>query len=94
MAGQFALGAFLLSAAWPLVKKALVALGIGFLTYEGLGLIATQVIGEIQMLWGMQASDVVQILSLAGIPQSLGIFCGSLTARVSFVVAARLGKVL
>lgn len=83
---------FLLAAAWPVVKKVLIAMGIGFVTYEGLGLIANQVISEIQSLWGMQASDVVQILSIAGIPQSLGIFCGSLTARVSFVVASRLGK--
>lgn len=85
---------FLLTAAWPVVRKVLAALGIGFLTYEGLGLIASQVIGEIQSLWGMQAQDVVQILSIAGIPQALGIFCGSLTARVSFIVASKLGKIV
>ena len=38
---------FLLSAAWPIVKKVLASLGIGFLAYEGLSLIAGQLQSEI-----------------------------------------------
>lgn len=83
---------WLLSLVWPLAKKVLVSLGIGVVTYAGLSLIATQVAGEVQALWGQLPTSIMQIGSLLGIPQSVGIILGAITARVSFVAVGRIGK--
>ena len=88
------LAAWLLDLAWPIAKKVLIALGIGVLTYSGLSLIAGQVVTEVQNYWGQMPVSVMQIGSLLGIPQSLGIMLGALTARASFMVAGKLGKLV
>lgn len=88
------LAAFLIGAAWPIVRKVLAALGIGFLTYEGLGLIAAQINAQIAEYWGQVGANAMQIMSLGGIPQALGILCGGLTARVSFMAVSKIGKIV
>lgn len=84
---------WLLLAAWPIAKKVLVMMGIGWITYEGLGLIATQAQGHIVTLWGQLPQSVIQLASLGGFPQALGIILGAITARVSFIALGKLGKV-
>lgn len=85
--------AFLAAAAWPLVKKVLVALGIGWVTYEGLTLIASQVQTQVLASWGQIGGVTLQILSMAGVPESVGILLGGLTAKAALVALGRLGKV-
>lgn len=85
---------FLLAAAWPIAKKVLIAMGIGFATYSGLSLIADQVKNEVIAAWGQLGSAALQVLSLGGIPQALGILLGALTAGAAMMAAARLAKVL
>lgn len=85
--------AFLLAAVWPLAKKVLLALGVGWLTYEGVGLVVDQVTSEVAGLWAGLPTAVVQILSIAGFPQMVGIILGALAARAALVAVGRLGKV-
>lgn len=85
--------AFLLAAAWPIAKKVLVALGIGFATYTGLSLIATQVQNEIVSAWGQFGAGTLQILTLGGVPQALGIILGGLAAGASLMAVSRLAKI-
>lgn len=85
---------FLLAMAWPLVKKVLVALGIGFVTYQGLSLLATQVQNQVIAAWGQLGQASLQVLSLGGVPQALGIILGGLTAGAAMMAAAKLGKAL
>lgn len=85
--------AWLLAAAWPIAKKVLLMLGIGWVTYEGLGLIAGQVEQQITALWGAMAGDMLMMASRLGIPQAVGITLGAITARVAFIAAGKLGKV-
>ncbi len=87
------LAPFLISLAWPIAKKVLLALGIGMITYGGLSLIAGQVVTQVQAYWGQMPISILQIGSLLGIPQSIGILLGAITARVSFVAAGKLGKI-
>jgi len=87
------LAAWLLALAWPLAKQVLLALGIGWLTYEGLSLVGAQVQAEIIGLWGQVSADTLKMASLIGIPQSLGIMLGALAGRIALVSVARLGKV-
>ena len=84
---------WLLAAAWPIAKKVLLMLGIGWVTYEGLGLIATQVQNEIITIWGTMPANTLKMASLMGIPQAIGIVLGALAARVAFVAVGKLGKV-
>lgn len=82
---------FLLAAAWPLAKRILMSLGVGILTYASLGLIFTQVSNAVVANWGAMSTSVIQVLSLAGIPDSVGIILGALSARVALVSIKRLG---
>lgn len=88
-----AIAPFLMAIAWPLAKKIFLALGIGWLTYQGLGLIATQVSNEVVNLWGQMPSSIMQIGSLLGVPQSIGIMLGALSAKAAYAVAGRLAKI-
>jgi len=85
--------AFLLAAAWPLAKKILTSLGIGVLTYQGLTLVAQQLESAIVGAWGQVGGVTLQILSLAGIPQALGILIGGFTAKAALVAIGRIGRV-
>lgn len=85
--------AWLLAAAWPIAKKVLLMLGIGWATYEGLTALVNSVIGHAQSNWGAVSGAVLQISSLGGIPEVLGIICGALVARGTFMVAGRLTKI-
>lgn len=85
--------AFLLAAAWPIAKKVLVALGIGWATYAGLGLIAEQVKTEVLAAWGQLGGATLQILTLAGVPQAVGIILGAVVAGASMLAMQRLTKI-
>lgn len=84
---------FLLAAAWPLAKKVLLMLGIGWITYEGLTLATNAVIQSAQANWGQMTGAALQLCSLGGIPDMLGIICGALVARASLMALGKLGKV-
>lgn len=83
---------FLLAAAWPIAKKVLVSLGIGFVTYQGMSLIAEQIRNEVLAAWGQLGGATLQILTLGGIPQALGIILGGITAGAALMAMSRLGK--
>lgn len=93
MAAPVLLAGWLLSMAWPLVKKVLVMLGIGFISYEGLSLIAVQIQGYVTSYWGMVGGSILDIATLGGIPQSIGIVVGAFNARLAFMTLSRLGKI-
>lgn len=82
---------WLISLVWPLAKKLLLALGIGVLTYSSLSALSSSVISAVSTAWGQQPLVAIQIGSLLGIPQSMGIICGALSARVSFIAVGKLG---
>ena len=87
------LWAFLAAAVVPLAKKILVALGIGVLTYQGLTLIGNQVRDSVLSAWGQVGGVTLNILSLAGIPESLGILLGAIAAKAALVAVGKLGRV-
>lgn len=84
---------WLLAAVWPLAKKVLSMLGMGWLTYEGLGQIAQQLIGEVQTLWGQLSPEVLALASRLGVPQAVGIILGAIVARVTFIALGKLGRI-
>jgi len=78
---------FLLSAAGPVVLRALTMLGIGTLTFTGVTASLDGLISMAQTNWSSVPADVLQLGAIAGIPQCLGIIAGAFVARTGMWVA-------
>jgi hypothetical protein len=87
------LAAWLLGLATPLVKKGMLALGLGTLSYAALTPLVNSVIQHAQSNYGQITGAVAQLVGLAGLPEVLGIYAGALTARVAFIAVGQIGKV-
>lgn len=85
--------AWLLALAVPIARKILVALGIGWLTYESFGFLVGQLQSAVLGAWGAVGGVTFQILSLAGVPDSLGIILGGFAARAALMAVGKLGKI-
>lgn len=88
------LGAFLASAAGPLVKKAMIAIGFGTLTYTGLQAAFNAAQAQVISHYGQMAGASLQLSDLAGVGQVIGIILGALAARVGIAVVSKFGRVL
>lgn len=86
------LAAWILALATPLAVRVLAALGIGWVTYEGVNVLATSVINSAGGLWGGLTGNVLRMATLLGLSDALAIMLGALTARAALVAIARLGK--
>lgn len=84
---------WLLALAWPLAKKVLLMLGIGWATYEGMGVLVSQGASYLVQYWGQAPMSVIQIGTMSGVAQAIGIILGAMTARVSFTMTTRLTKI-
>jgi len=87
------LATWLITLAWPIAKRILVMLGIGTVTYTGLSLLGNQAQQAVVDNWGALGGATLQIATLGGIPQTIGIILGAFNARLAFVVVGRLGKI-
>lgn len=87
------LAVWLLALVGPLVKKVLVALGVGVISYAGLAMIGAQVQNAVLSSWGGLGGSALQIVSLAGLPEAIGITLGALNARIALIAVQRFGKV-
>lgn len=85
---------WLLSMVGPLAKRVLSALGIGWVTFEGLGALFDQARNAFVASWGAMGSSVLTVIELAGVGVALGVILGALTARLAYSSLARLGKLL
>lgn len=88
------LGAFLSTAIGALAKKALVALGLGTLTYVGLDVAFNAAKAQVISSFGATSADSLALINLAGVGQAIGIILGALSARVGLAALSRIGRVL
>ena len=84
--------AFLAAAVGPLAKRVVIALGFGVISYAALTALVGSVIAAAQSAWGGVAGAALQLSSLGGIPEVLGIITGALVARVAYNAVGHLGK--
>lgn len=77
------LGAWLLALVGPLVIKAIIALGFTALVFTGVTELVNQLIASAQSSWSAIPVAVLQLCSLSGIPESLGMLFGAYMARVA-----------
>lgn len=85
---------FLASAAGPLVKKALIAIGLGTVTYAGLQAAFDAAQAQVISHYGQLNGAALQLTDLAGVGQVIGILLGALAARVGIAVISKFGRVL
>ncbi|MDD2943636.1 MAG: DUF2523 domain-containing protein [bacterium] len=88
------IAAFLATSIGPLVKRALVAIGVGTVTYAGLDVAFAAARDLIVSNYGQMSGSVADLVSLAGVGQAIGIVLGALAARVGLVALTSLGRVL
>lgn len=75
-------------------KKVLSALGIGWVSFEGITELASQVKDAVVNSWGGIPGDILQILSLAGFGTALGVVLGALIYRASMSTFSWLGRLV
>jgi hypothetical protein len=82
-----------MSLAAPLAKRVLVALGFGYVSFEGASLVLEQVFEAVQGALGGLGGEVSAILARAGMFDAVAIAAGSLVASLAWVTLKRLSLV-
>lgn len=82
--------ALLLALAGPIARQVLLALGIGLVTYVGVGNSLALLLDEGKIAWGGIPSSVAAMLALAGAPTALALIAGAMIARVTLMSLKRL----
>lgn len=88
---QFVLASFLALISGPLVKKVLVALGFGLITYTGFVSIKSTIDSQITSYLSSLTLPIYQLLGLIGFIDAVGIWLGALTTVVGVLAVKRFG---
>ena len=86
------MAAFLLALVGPLVIKALIALSIGTVTFTGVTIALNGLINMATSNWSSVFPAVLQLASLGGVPEGIGIVTGAMVARVGIWAASSASK--
>lgn len=77
---------WLASITWPLVSRVFTALGIGTLTYTGADQALRGALNAAKTGFQGMASDILQLLAMAGFFDAMAIMSGGLIAGLSWLV--------
>lgn len=86
------LAGFLMAIAGPLARKVMLALGIGFLTFQGVDAAVSGALNAAKSAFGGVTGDIAQLIAISGINWAMGIIAGSITAGVTMMVFSRMAK--
>ena len=81
---------WLFSMVTPLAKQALVAVGIGTVTYTGVTLALNQLIDSVRSSLGGLTGDVASIVAMGGGFMAMSIIAGALTSSVALATLKKL----
>lgn len=87
------LAPLLTAIAGPLVKRALIALGIGTITYTGVLAGFNSVLNDSRALFNSLPVDLLNLANLIGMGQALGIIFGAFLALISLRIMKRIGMI-
>jgi len=85
------LQAMFLALAAPLVKRVLIALGIGVITYTASTTVLSLVSSSLQNSFGSMPAVVLQMASLYGLPDFVGIILGAYSTSLTLSTVKRFG---
>lgn len=77
-----------------LAKKVLSALGIGWVSFEGITQLAQQAKDAVITAWGGMPADVLQIATIAGFGTAVGIIISALMYRATIAALGHLGRLV
>lgn len=78
---------WIMAAAVPLAVRVIAALGFTAVTYTGVTALVNELVGIAQQNWSAMPTAVLQLCTLSGIPQVLGMIFGAYMARVAMWAA-------
>lgn len=78
------------AAAAPIVKKVLVSLGFGVVSYAALNAAMSAVQAEVTGAWGGVGGEIGGILGLAGFGDAVGIILGAFVAKLSYMQLSKI----
>ncbi len=71
----------------------LISIGVGWITFTGIVLIYNEITEEVTRAWAQVDGTTFQLLSLAGIPDAIGILLGAIGVKVTMMSLSKLGRV-
>lgn len=80
---------WLASITWPLVSRALVALGVGTVTYTGADSAVTAALNAAKAGFTAMSSDILQLLAMAGFFDAMSIMAGGIVSGLAWMVMKR-----
>lgn len=83
---------WLMAAVTPLVRRVLIALGIGLVTYTGLDMVLTNVQASVIASIGGMTGASAQVAAILGFQQSVGIILGALATRLALTQLTKWGR--
>jgi len=87
------LGAWLVAIAGPVVRRVLLALGVGVVSYGGLALLANAVRERVlENLSGLSGA-AYQVVAMTGAFEAVGILLGGLSARAALMAVEKFGRI-
>jgi hypothetical protein len=87
------MGAFLLAMVGPLVRRALVSLGVGVLSYAAVSVALNAALASAKAAWAGLTGDTLALIQMAGVSTAASILAGALVARVALQFTKKLGYV-
>lgn len=88
------LSSWLLSMVEPLVKRGLAAVGLGWVTFEGITGLLDQVRSNFMASWGGMAPTIYDLIQLAGFLDAVGIIMGAMATIAGLATMSKLGRML
>jgi len=85
-------GTWLVALAGPVVRQALVSIGVGTITFVGLQSAVTSALNGAKSAVGGMPADIASIVAMAGIFTALSILAGGVMAGVSLMILKRFAK--
>lgn len=73
--------------------RVLASLGMGFITFGAFTALVTSFTSTVSGYWGGIGGSALQLISLAGFPEALGMVIGAIVTRISISALPKLGKI-
>ncbi len=87
MAGM---GSFLVAMAGPVVRKALISIGVGVASYAAIATALNAALDQAKTAWAGLGGDALALIEIAGVSTALSIIAGALVARVGLMSLKKL----
>ena len=83
------IGTFLVGLAGPVVRRILISLGIGLVSYAALSTALNAAINSAKSAFGGMTGDVMNLVQLSGAGECLSIIAGAMIARVAMLAVKK-----